>query len=96
MNSLVGESLDKFIQENKVRIVGEPMPSEDQPQLSWKSGEDFTFHFDIAQTPELTFEVNKEDKVPYYEINITAAEKKGPEGSPAAAVRFPPGGQEGR
>ena len=76
VNSLVGESLDKFIQDNKVRIVGEPMPAEDQPQLSWKAGEDFTFHFDIAQTPELTFEVNKEDKIPYYEINITAAEKK--------------------
>ena len=76
VNGLVGESLDKFIQDNKIRVVGEPMPSEDQPQLSWKAGEDFTFKFDIAQTPEINFEVNKEDKLPYYEINITAAEKK--------------------
>ena len=76
VNGLVSEQLDKFIQEEKVRVVGEPMPSEDQPQLSWKAGEDFTFKFDIAQTPELTFEVNKEDKIPYYDINITAAEKK--------------------
>ena len=76
VNGLVGESLDKFIQDNKIRVVGEPMPTEDQPQLSWKAGEDFTFHFDIAQTPELSFEVNKDDKIPYYEINITAAEKK--------------------
>ena len=76
VNGLVGEALDKFIQDEKIRIVGEPLPSEDQPQLNWKAGEDFTFKFDLAQTPELTFEVNKDDKLPYYDINITAPEKK--------------------
>ena len=76
VNGMVSEALDSFIRDEKIRIVGEPMPSEDQPQLSWKSGEDFTFKFDIAQTPELSFEVNKDDKVVYYDINITAAEKK--------------------
>ena len=76
VNSLVAESLDKFIQDNKIRVLGEPMPAEDQPQLNWKAGEDFTFHFDVAQTPELNFEVGKEDKIPYYDINITAPEKK--------------------
>ena len=76
VNRMVGESLDNFIKDEKIRIVGEPMPSEDQPQISWQAGEDFTFKFDIAQTPELNFTVGKEDKVPYYEINVTAAEKK--------------------
>ncbi len=76
VNTMVGDALDNFIKEEKVRIVGEPMPSEDQPQLSWKAGEDFTFKFDIAQTPEINFDVNKDDKIVYYDINITAAEKK--------------------
>ena len=76
VNGMVSDALDNFIREKKIRVVGEPMPSEDQPQLSWKAGENFTFKFDIAQTPELNFEVNKEDKVVYYDINITAAEKK--------------------
>ena len=76
VNGMVSEALDNFITKEKIRVVGEPMPSEDQPQLSWKAGENFTFKFDIAQTPELKFEVNKEDKVVYYDINITAAEKK--------------------
>jgi trigger factor len=76
VNHLVGDSLDNFIREEKIRVVGEPLPSEDQPQLEWKAGNDFTFKFDIAQTPELNFEVGKADKVPYYEINITAEQKK--------------------
>lgn len=76
VNRLVGEQLDLFIKEEKIRVVGEPMPSEDQPQLNWTNGADFCFKFDIAQTPELTFEVSKDDKIPYYEISIAAAERK--------------------
>lgn len=76
VNGLVSDQLNHFISDEKIRIVGEPLPSEDQPQLSWVAGEYFTFKFDIAQTPELNFSVSKEDKVPYYDINITAAEKK--------------------
>ncbi len=76
VNRLVSEQLDTFIREEKIRVVGEPLPSEDQPQLDWKVGNDFTFKFDIAQTPELTFEVGEGDKIPYYEINVTEDAKK--------------------
>ena len=76
VNRLVSEQLDTFIRDEKIRVVGEPLPSEDQPQLEWKSGADFTFKFDIAQTPELNFEVGEGDKIPYYEINVTEEAKK--------------------
>ena len=76
VNRLVSEQLDTFIRDEKVRVVGEPLPSEDQPQLEWKAGNDFTFKFDIAQTPELNFEVGEGDKIPYYEINVTEEAKK--------------------
>ena len=76
VNRLVSEQLDTFIRDEKIRVVGEPLPSEDQPQLEWKSGSDFTFKFDIAQTPELNFEVGEGDKIPYYEINVTEDAKK--------------------
>ena len=76
VNSLLSDQLNGFIHDEKIRIVGEPLPSEDQPQLEWKAGNDFTFKFDIAQTPELTFSVGKDDKIPYYEINVTEAARK--------------------
>ena len=76
VNHLVGEQLDNFIRDEKIRVVGEPLPSEDQPQIEWKVGNDFTFKFDLAQTPELNFEVGEGDKVPYYEINVTEDAKK--------------------
>ena len=76
VNRLVSDELDTFIHDEKIRVVGEPLPSEDQPQLEWKAGNAFTFKFDIAQTPELNFEVGEGDKVPYYEINVTEEAKK--------------------
>ena len=76
VNGLLGEQLDKFIDEEKIRVVGEPLPSEDQPQISWTEGSDFTFKFDIAQTPEVNVPVGKDDKITYYEINVTADQKK--------------------
>ena len=80
VNRLVGDQLDTFIREEKIRVVGEPLPSEDQPQIEWKVGNDFTFKFDLAQTPELNFEVGEGDKVPYYEINVTEDAKKAMKG----------------
>lgn len=76
VNAILSEQLDKFIDDNKIRVVGEPLPSEDQPQLSWTEGSDFTFKFDIAQTPELDFTIGKDDKIVYYDINVTADQKK--------------------
>ena len=38
VNGMVGDSLDKFIKDEKIRVVGEPMPSEDQPQLAGEAG----------------------------------------------------------
>lgn len=76
VNGVVSEQLDSFIRDEKLRVVGEPLASEDQPENEWKVGNDFTFKFDIAETPELTFEVSKADEIPYYSINVTKAAKE--------------------
>ena len=75
VNAVINHSLNDFINENKLRVVGEPLPSEDQPQIDWVSGNDFEFKFDIAVTPEVNFTVDKDDKIPYYQINVTKEAK---------------------
>ena len=76
INGVVSDSLNNFIRDEKLHVVGEPLPSEDQPELEWKAGNSFTFKFDIAETPDLTFTVDKNDKVVFYQINITETAKK--------------------
>ncbi|MGL4292285.1 MAG: trigger factor [Bacteroidales bacterium] len=71
INKLVSEKLFGFIRENNMNVLGEPMPSADQPTIDFDTQEDFTFKFDIALAPEIKIELSKADKVDFYNIAIT-------------------------
>ena len=75
VNDAVATQLNSFIQENNLRVLGEPLPSEDQPETVWVAGNEFTFKFDIAENPEISFELSKDDEVTYYTITVTEAAK---------------------
>ena len=76
VNDVVAEGLNNFIRENNLRVLGEPLPSEDQPETDWTPGNDFTFKFDIAENPEISFELSKDDEIVYYTITVTEAAKR--------------------
>lgn len=76
VNKVLSDAINNFVKENNIKMVGEALPSEDQPAIEWKSGNDFTFKFDIATTSEVNFELSKDDKVKVYEIKVSAEAKK--------------------
>ena len=61
VNDIIAEALNNFIKENNLKVLGEPLPSEDGPQNEWVDGNDFSFKFDLAQNPEVSFELSKDD-----------------------------------
>lgn len=72
VNKLLSETVYKYIQDNKVNILGEPLPNEEkQPAIDFDTMEEFEFLFDIALAPEFKVEVSKDDKVDYYDIEVT-------------------------
>ncbi|MDD4713200.1 MAG: trigger factor [Bacteroidales bacterium] len=71
VQNAVSQALYDYIKENKLSILGEPLPSETQAEIDFDNQEDFEFSFDIALAPELNFTLNKKDSVPYYNIQIT-------------------------
>lgn len=75
VNQVISQALDKHITENSLRILGEPLSSEKQPEVEWVDGNNFSFVFDLGLYPELNFEVVKEDKVPSYEISVADKDK---------------------
>ena len=75
VNDAISEGLNNFIQENNIRVLGEPLPAEEQASHEWVDGNEFTFKFDIASNPEVNFELSKEDEVTYYTITVTEAAK---------------------
>ena len=76
VNDAVSEGLNRFIEENGLHLIGEPLTSEDQPELTWEPGQDFTFKFDMAVNPPVNIALGKEDKIPHYSINVTEAARK--------------------
>ena len=75
VNDVISAALNNYIQENGLKVLGEPLPSEDNPENTWDNGADFTFKFDIAQNPEVSFELSKDDEILYYTITVTEAAK---------------------
>ena len=71
INGIVSEQLDKFIKDNDLHILGEPIGSESQKENEWVDGADFEFKFDLGLSPKIDFELSKDDKLPYYKINVT-------------------------
>ena len=71
INKLVSENLSKYISENELNILGEPLPSEKQSTIDFDNDEQFTFSFDIALAPEIDVKLTKREKLPYYQIQIT-------------------------
>ena len=69
INKLMGEKLYEYIRENKIQMLGEPLPNEEKqvPQDFEKDG-DLTFVFDIAVAPEFKAELTAKDKIDYYKI----------------------------
>ena len=76
VNDIIADALNNFIKENNLKVIGEPLPSEDTPHNVWEDGNDFNFKFDLAQNSEVSFELSSEDEVPYYTITVTEAAKK--------------------
>lgn len=72
VNKLLSETVYKYIQDNKVNILGEPLPNEEkQPEVDFDTMEEFEFLFDIALAPEFKAEVSADDTLPYYTIDVT-------------------------
>ena len=76
VNDVISEGLNNYIHENNLRVLGEPLPSEEHIQNEWEAGKEFTFKFDLAINPEVSFELSKEDEIIYYTITVTEAAKK--------------------
>ena len=76
VNEIIGEQLDKFIKDNSLNIIGEPITGKNQKEVDWEDGNDFQFVFDMAVNPQVNLEVTKDDTVNEYTITITEKAKK--------------------
>lgn len=71
VNKVLQDGLFGYIRENKINMLGEPLPTEDNNNVELKEGESFTFKFDLAIAPEFEVSLTKKDKIDYYNVDVT-------------------------
>lgn len=71
VNKLVSENLFKYIRENNLNVLDEPMPNEtEQKEIDFDTQENFEFCFDVALAPEIKIALDKNDILPYYQVTV--------------------------
>ncbi len=71
VNKILQEALLGYIRDNKVNMLGEPLPTDDNNNVELKEGESFTFKFDLAIAPEFEVSLSKDDKINYYNVEVS-------------------------
>lgn len=71
VDKLMQEKVGEYIRENKVNMLGTPLPKENN--ANFETDENFEFSFDIALAPEFNVELSAADTVDYYDIEVTDA-----------------------
>ena len=66
----VSRALYDYIRENKLQVLGEPLPNEDT-KVDIMKDEEMTFKYDLGLAPAIELKLNKRINVPYYNIEVT-------------------------
>jgi len=71
INKIVTENIQKYITDEKLEILGDPIPKADeQEKIDFDTREDFTFSFELGLTPAIDLNLTKKNKITQYDIII--------------------------
>ena len=72
INKLLQTKIFEYIRENKIDMLGEPLPIEEQQaNINMAEDKEFTFEFEIALAPKFDAVLDKNDALAYYKIQPT-------------------------
>ena len=72
VDKLMQEKVNEYIRENKVNMLGMPLPNEEKMQvIDFDTQENFEFVFDIALAPEFNAEITEQDTLDFYTIAVS-------------------------
>lgn len=71
INKVVTENVQKYLHDEKIEILGDPLPKEDeQGKIDFDTQEEFTFSFEVGLAPSIELKLSKKNKINQYEIVI--------------------------
>lgn len=71
INQILTKSLTNYIKENKINILGDPLPNRDKSSsIDWDNQKDFDFEYNIGMVDEFEYDLSSKVKVTAYDINV--------------------------
>ncbi|MCL2511677.1 MAG: hypothetical protein FWF09_06470 [Bacteroidales bacterium] len=71
INKILQESVGKFLEDEKIDLLGAPFPAQDSPHLDFEYGKDFDFTLNIILSPEVNIDFLPTLPTTYYKIKAT-------------------------
>jgi len=72
VNNLMQESINKYLTENKLPVLGYPIPSADQQMIDFDKDTTFEFKYDLGVAPEIDIDLEKIEGITDYTITADA------------------------
>jgi len=74
INKLLSDSLYQYINENKIEILGNPLPkTEAESAIDWDNQKEFEFMYEMGLAPKFNVELSEKDKFQYKTIKVDDA-----------------------
>ncbi len=71
VNNLLSDTLNKYLEEQKLEVLGQPLPKiDDKKEYNWDFADTFEFNYEVGLAPEFTVDFSSKDKLTQYEIKI--------------------------
>ena len=70
IQKILSETLDKHIKENKLNILGQPLPVRDQEVGDWENPSDFEFSYELGLAPSFDIDSLDKEKFTFYKIKV--------------------------
>jgi trigger factor len=71
INNLLSDSLNNYISENKLEVLGQPLPKVDETkEFKWDFNDEFEFNYELGLAPEFEIPFSAADKLTEYVIKV--------------------------
>jgi len=74
VNTIISQALNDYMEKEEIRIIGEPLASEEQAKTDWDNDVDFSFSFDLMLAPVVDIPINKDLHIPLVKKAVTDKE----------------------
>ncbi len=72
INELLSQSVPRYIQENELKVVGEPLPDvTDAEDIDWENQQEFSFSYDLGLVNDFSYNLSDDVKIKQYTIELT-------------------------